>query len=76
MLFPVTVGKMYNLLAKPFAPFPLQKLLHYYDSVRHFITLRLPLEYLESRTKSGGTLRIVMIVSHVPYKSLHKIPAA
>ena len=22
-------------------------LLHYYDSVRHFITLRIPLEYLE-----------------------------
>ena len=36
-----------NEWAEPFAPFPLQKLLHYYDSVRHFITHRLPLEYLE-----------------------------
>ena len=36
-----------NEWAEPFAPFPLQKLLNYYDSVRHFITRRLPLEYLE-----------------------------
>ncbi len=42
-----------NEWAKPFAPFPLQKLLHYYDLVRHSTTLRLPLEYLELQLSFG-----------------------
>jgi len=33
--------------AEPFAPPPLQKLLHYYDPVRHSATHRLPVGYLE-----------------------------
>jgi len=36
-----------NKWAESFAPFPLQKLLYYYDSVRHSTTHRLPEGYLE-----------------------------
>ena len=39
--------------AKPFAPFPLQKLQHYYDLVRHSTTLRLPSGYLELQLSTG-----------------------
>jgi hypothetical protein len=42
--------------AKPFAPFPLQKLHHYYDLVRHSTTHRLPLEYLELQLSVGKDL--------------------
>ena len=36
-----------NEWAEPFAPFPLQKLLHYYDSVRRFLLLLLPFGKIE-----------------------------
>ena len=65
-----------NERAEPFAPPSLQRYQHYYDSVRHSTTLRFPLEYLEFRLYRKAYMHIVVVVSHVPYKSLHKIPAA
>jgi hypothetical protein len=50
-----------NKQAKTFAPFPLQKLQHYYDLVRNYFTLLTPRVQLNCLYKQGW-MHIVIIV--------------